>query len=131
MTERERRIPWLTRGDRLGLGLSAGLLLLALSGNVLLRGGWGRPDVELTSRDSIRHHRIDINTAEAWQLQALNGVGPKRAEAMVRHRQRIERFQSLDELVRVRGIGPKTVERLRPYLTVHPGESVDAAQKDQ
>jgi len=49
---------------------------------------------------------LDVNEATAGELQALHGIGPARAEAMVAARP----FDSLDGLTRVQGIGPGTVE---------------------
>jgi competence protein ComEA len=57
---------------------------------------------------------VDINAASAGELQDLPGVGPALAERIVAAR-RERMFTSLDDLARVRGIGPATVERLRPF----------------
>ena len=63
--------------------------------------------------------RLDLNRADADALQSLPGIGPVRAAAIVGERER-RPFDSLDALVRVRGIGPHTLERLRPWLEVAP-----------
>lgn len=55
---------------------------------------------------------IDVNSAGPDVLQSLPGVGPALAARIVEERAR-ERFTDVDDLVRVRGIGPSTVERLR------------------
>jgi competence protein ComEA len=61
--------------------------------------------------------RIDVNTAAVEQLQRLPGVGPGLAQRIVEYR--AERpFRSVDDLRRVRGIGAKTLERLRPHVVV-------------
>ena len=60
---------------------------------------------------------IDINRAAATELQRLPGIGPKRAQAIIDERNK-RPFQSVDELRRVRGIGAKTLESLRPFVTV-------------
>jgi competence protein ComEA len=62
-------------------------------------------------------HPIDINRATAAELQRLPAVGPKRAQQILEERQK-RPFASVDELRRVSGIGPKTLERLRPYVVV-------------
>ena len=54
---------------------------------------------------------IDPNHADLQTLEALPGIGPVRALAILRERER-GRFLSLDDLQRVRGIGPRTLERL-------------------
>lgn len=61
---------------------------------------------------------IDVNRAGAVALQAVPGIGPARAAAIVADRAALGPFEDVDALDRVRGIGPATVERLRPFLTV-------------
>lgn len=62
---------------------------------------------------------VDVNRATGPDLQALPGIGPALAERIVEARKE-QMFTSLDDLIRVRGIGAATVERLRPYATVGP-----------
>lgn len=59
---------------------------------------------------------LDLNAATAASLQALPGIGPARAEAIVAERVAGGPFETIDALTRVKGIGPKTVEDLRPFL---------------
>lgn len=60
---------------------------------------------------------IDINTADATALAAaINGVGEKRAQAIVDYRDAHGQFQSVDDLVRVKGIGPVLLEKNRENL---------------
>ena len=61
---------------------------------------------------------IDLNTADEGALDALPGVGPATAAAIVEHRQRIGRFTSVDQLLDVRGIGEAKLEALRDLVTV-------------
>jgi competence protein ComEA len=62
--------------------------------------------------------RLDINAAGTDHLQLLPRVGPALAARMVDTRRRRGRFDSVDDLLEVKGIGPKTLERLRPLITV-------------
>lgn len=62
--------------------------------------------------------QVDINTATVEQLQGVRGVGPVMARRIVEHRGRIGRFSSVDQLLDVSGIGPKTLEKLRAFLEV-------------
>lgn len=61
---------------------------------------------------------INLNTATAEQLEALPGIGPALAQRIVEYRQMQGRFQSVDELLEVRGIGTKRLENIRPYVVV-------------
>jgi competence protein ComEA len=61
--------------------------------------------------------KININTAGADELQKLPRVGKKLAARIMEERRRA-RFRNPDDLKRVSGIGPKTLEGLRPYITV-------------
>jgi len=58
----------------------------------------------------------DINRATADQLDTLPGVGPVRAAAIIQYRNTHGPFVRLEDLRQVSGIGPKTFERIRPYL---------------
>lgn len=54
---------------------------------------------------------VDINQADAATLsQALNGIGPKKAEAIVKYRAEHGAFKSLEDLEKVSGIGAKTIQ---------------------
>ena len=60
---------------------------------------------------------ININTASAARLTELPNIGPVRADAIVAHRESRGGFASVDELADVSGIGPATVDLLRPLVT--------------
>lgn len=61
---------------------------------------------------------VDLNRADEAALDALPGVGPATAAAIVEHRSRIGRFTSVDQLLDVRGIGEAKLEALRDLVTV-------------
>jgi competence protein ComEA len=62
---------------------------------------------------------LDINSATAEQLaDTLAGVGKAKAEAIVQDREKNGKFKSVDDLERVKGIGPATIEKNRAKLTV-------------
>lgn len=60
---------------------------------------------------------IDINQASAEELQKLPRIGPKMAQRILEERAKAP-FRTVDELRRVKGIGPKTLDKLRPYASV-------------
>lgn len=61
---------------------------------------------------------IDLNRATAEQLEAIPGIGPTLAQRIIEYRQTHGRFHSVEELLEVRGIGPKRLEQLRAYVVV-------------
>ncbi len=67
-------------------------------------------------------HPVDLNCSDLLTLETLTGIGPARAQAIVEERHR-GRYQRVDDLMRVRGIGPKTLSRLRDELVVENGQA--------
>ena len=61
---------------------------------------------------------VDLNTATPAELEALKGVGPAKAKAIIDYREKNGPFKSVDELAKVKKFGAKTVDKLRPELTV-------------
>jgi len=59
---------------------------------------------------------VFVNHASAEELRRLPGVGVKRAEAIVQLRQRVGRFQRVEDLLRVKGIGRATLRKWRPLV---------------
>jgi len=63
--------------------------------------------------------QVDINTADAETISAeLNGIGLAKAKAIVEYREKHGPFRSADDLTLVKGIGEKTVERIRADVQV-------------
>lgn len=67
---------------------------------------------------SLAASPIDVNTASAQALAALDGIGPQKAQAIVEYRQKHGPFKSVDELLNVKGIGEKTLAANRDKVTV-------------
>lgn len=61
---------------------------------------------------------VNINTADATDLQTLSGIGEKRATDIMNYREANGPFKTIDDLDQVSGIGEKTMEKLRPLITV-------------
>jgi competence ComEA-like helix-hairpin-helix protein len=61
---------------------------------------------------------ININTANAEELQLVPGIGPVTAEKILQMRKSYGPFKSVDDLVAIRGIGKKRLDKMRKYLTV-------------
>src|SRR5271163_2988027 len=61
---------------------------------------------------------INLNTATSEQLQQVPGIGPSTADKILQMRKSYGAFKSVDDLLAIRGIGPKRLEKMRKYLTV-------------
>lgn len=61
---------------------------------------------------------VNVNTASVEELVRVPGIGPARADAIVRLRERVHQFRHVEDLVRVRGIGRATLRTMRPFLTL-------------
>jgi len=59
---------------------------------------------------------IDINRADAKMLEALPGIGPKLSAGIIQYRRQHGDYRNLSDLMRVRGIGPKKAEQIKPYI---------------
>lgn len=69
--------------------------------------------------------RVDLNTASIERIETLPGIGPKIAAEIVRHRTEQGPFHRPEELLRVRGIGPKKLSRIEPYLVFQSNDVED------
>ena len=61
---------------------------------------------------------ISLNTADADVLASISGLGRIKSEAIVRYRGKHGCFRRIDDLEQVRGVGPKTVLKVAPYLRI-------------
>ncbi len=62
--------------------------------------------------------KIDINRAEPWLLEALPGIGEVLAQRIADYRSENGPFRTIEDLLKVSGIGPATFENIKDYLTV-------------
>ena len=62
--------------------------------------------------------RIDINRAESWLLEALPGIGPGKAQAIIEYRLEHGPFSNVKELLAIEGIGASTLEEIENLITV-------------
>lgn len=70
-----------------------------------------------TASHAMNGQQVDINRADATTLAAsLNGIGPKKAEAIVVYREQHGPFKQIEDLALVKGIGPKTIEKNRAVI---------------
>jgi competence protein ComEA len=114
---------WLTDRDVLVFTVLATVLLILVGYRWAVLSGWGAHEIEIERQTPLAYNfRLDPNTASWVELAQLEGVGETLALRIVEDRETHGPFHSLEDLDRVKGIGAKTVERLRPYLHVAPSD---------
>lgn len=69
---------------------------------------------------------VNLNTATSEELQEVPGIGPVTAEKILQMRKAYGPFKSVDDLLAIKGIGHKRLEKMRKYLTV--GRSAPAGK---
>lgn len=81
----------------------------------------------LVSTVAFGADQVNLNTATQTQIEAVAGVGPTKAKAIVDYRTKNGSFKSVDELDNVTGFGKKTVEKVKGGFTVSNAQSSKAA----
>lgn len=108
-----------TRSDQRFLAASVLTILALLAGHWYRLSRWSAAPVQVEhSADYV--YRIDINAANWVEWSQLEGIGETLARRIVADRDARGPFQRVEDLDRVKGIGPKTLEKLRPQLLVRP-----------
>lgn len=75
------------------------------------------------------HRVVDLNRATAKELESLPGIGAVLAERVIAYRQSVGRFQTVEDLREVSGIGSKKFDRLKPLVTVAAVETTGKQEK--
>ena len=70
------------------------------------------------AKEQEKSSKVNINTANAQELQKLNGIGEKKAELIVAYRQKNGQFASIEDIKQISGIGDKTFAALKDQLEV-------------
>jgi competence protein ComEA len=116
---------WLTHADQIVLALLSTIVLVLLTVYWVRVSKWNTTPVEIEHLEPRQFDfRIDVNSATWVEWNQLDGVGDALARRIVDDREQNGPFRSIDDLRRVKGIGPKTLEKLRPWL------SIESAQAD-
>lgn len=68
---------------------------------------------------------VNINTANSAELQQVPGIGPATADKILQMRKSYGTFKSVDDLLSIRGIGKKRLEKMRKYLTISKSSPVN------
>lgn len=105
----------LTRADLDSLNLAA----LVVDGTQILVGRRSRGGVHPMPTAGASHAAlVNLNTADQVALESIPGLGPVKAAAILALRAEVGSFTSIDQLLDVAGIGPATLESIRPYVVL-------------
>jgi len=63
--------------------------------------------------------KININKADLSALSKLKGIGPETAQNIITYRQEVGSFETMEDLMKVKGVGEKTFEEIKPFINVH------------
>ena len=123
MSDPSRHPRWLLRrADQTAVAALVVLALAAMIGWWVSQGGWRGRLIEIDRAEPLMaQFEVDINSADWPELIQLPDIGETLARRIVASRRSDGPFADNDDLRRVRGIGPKTLERIRPYLRPMPG----------
>jgi competence ComEA-like helix-hairpin-helix protein len=98
------------KGGAMKLGLRAFSLLLLCCTLLAARAAIGKKIPPAAS--------VDLNTATAAQLAQVPGIGAVTAKAIVQFREKSGRFERVEDLLAIRGISARKLDRIRPYVTL-------------
>jgi competence protein ComEA len=110
---------WLRRGDQAVVATLVALGLLFLSVHAWRMGIFHGDvvDIERLPETAVRY-RLDVNQATWVEWSQLDGIGETLARRIIADREANGPFQALEDVQRVKGLGPKTFEKIRPWLTL-------------
>ncbi len=114
-----------------GIVMALGMTALVASATIAavptsnVKGAKAAQSASVHAKRTVRNHRkalpkgkISINRASVEQLQSLPRIGPKVARRIIDYRTAHKGFKTIEELRNVRGIGVRTMSKLRPYLSL-------------
>jgi competence protein ComEA len=121
--------PLLKRMDQAAIAALTMAALLGVAAYWVARGGTSGRLIEIErAQPRAAQFQLDINKAEWPEFSVLPGIGETLARRIVESRSIDGPFADVDQLQRVSGIGPKTLETIRPYLRPLPAAAEVAGQ---
>lgn len=102
------------------MGVSKRLLAAAIAAAALTLLSAAATAAEPATKGASSAAAVDLNAASVDELVAVPGIGPALAQRIVEFRTKNGAFTRVDDLLKVRGIGEKSLEKLRPHLRVGP-----------
>ena len=123
--------PWIKPSDQLSVLVLAMALLLMSVSYWFYRGGHRGELIEIDRAEQrYAEYLVDINRADWPEIIQLPGLGEKLAQRILSDRAENGPFLQIEDLERVSGIGPKTLEKIRPYLLPIPDDKAWAGVEE-
>ena len=108
---------WLTKHDQTFVAVFVAGFVMLTGYHWVTLGGWGMRPIEIERQPARQYDfRIDINSASWVEWTQIEGIGETTAQKIIADREANGQFRSINDLRRVKGIGPKTLEKMRPFL---------------
>jgi competence protein ComEA len=115
--------PLLRRADQAAVASLVAFALVGMTAYWFVQGGHRGELIEIDRAEPLTaRFLVDINSAEWPELAELPDIGETLARRIVESRAAGGRFAEHEDLLRVRGIGPRTLDKLRPYLLPMPNQ---------
>ena len=124
--ERPLRPAGPTRSEAAAAAVMLAAIVLPSALQIALRRAPAPPAIE-RAEEHRYDLKIDVNVCNRLELEHLPGIGPKLAERIIASRQDHGPFAAPRDLMRVKGIGPKLLAKMAPYLAFPEEESTAAA----
>ena len=108
---------WVRRAEQAVIAVCLLIGFVTMAGYFIQRGGLRGRLIEIERAEPVEiTFQVDINEAAWPELTQLPNIGETLARRIVAHRQRHGDFARVEQLLDVEGIGPKTLQQIRPYL---------------
>ena len=108
---------WLTKHDQTFVAVFVAVFVILTGYHWATLGGWGMRPIEIERQPERQYDfRIDINSASWVEWTQIEGIGETTAQKIIADREANGPFRKINDLRRVKGIGPKTLEKMRPFL---------------
>lgn len=123
--EPDRTAFWLRRTDQLVVGLLATVAVFLFAFDYARISGWGARPVEILRLPETEYqYKLNVNQATWVEWALLDGIGEILGKRIVADREKNGPFRSVEDVTRVRGIGPKTMAKMRPWLEVRDEDTI-------
>jgi competence protein ComEA len=108
---------WLRDHDQTFVAVCVAVFLVIVGANWAKLSGWGAVPLEVDRLSARRFDfRLDINKASWVEWSQIEGIGEATARKIIEDREANGPFRDVSDLLRVKEIGPKTLDRMRPFL---------------